>query len=105
MDGGGEWGGGRGRERVKARPRAPARKTEEAVDHRQSNKCVLRQRPVAGTESQGQCPQHCFGGTTEANQVQLSKPSFALLLAYGHALLLAYGHALLLTYGRSLLLD
>ena len=36
-DGDREGGGG---ERVKARPRAPTRKTEEAVDRRQNNKNV-----------------------------------------------------------------
>ena len=30
-------GGGGGEERVMARPRAPTRKAEEAVDHRQNN--------------------------------------------------------------------
>ena len=39
---GGLLGTGTGGERVKARPRAPIRKTEEAVDHRQNNKqCPL----------------------------------------------------------------
>ena len=39
-DGGGVVVGGGGDESVKARPRAPTRKTEEAVDRRQNNGSV-----------------------------------------------------------------
>ena len=79
--GGGGGGGGRGRggggggdERVKARPRAPTRKTEEAVDRRQNNGSVKAVSPrhcaatsvlhnccfncSARAESQGQSPLH-----------------------------------------------
>ena len=67
-------GGGGGGERVKTRPRAPTRKTKEAVDRRQNNgsvKAVSRRHCTAtsvlrnycfnccaGAESQGQSPLH-----------------------------------------------
>ena len=70
----GDGGGGEGGERVKARPRAPTRKTEEAVDRRQKNTNVKAVSPrhceatsvlrnccfncCARAESQGQCPLH-----------------------------------------------
>ena len=73
----GDWGwggGGGGGERVKARPRAPTRKTEEAVDRRQNSGSVKAVSPrhcaatsvlrnccfncCAKAESQGQWPLH-----------------------------------------------
>ena len=79
----GDGDGGVGGERVKSRPRAPTRKTEEAVNRRQNNGSVklrrcplgIAQQPVyyaiavstavlARAESQGQCPLHRCGVTT-----------------------------------------
>ena len=71
--------GGGGGERVKARPRTPTRKTEEAVDRHQNNQnvMVVSARHCVATsvlrnycfnycaeKSQGQCSQHCCCVTT-----------------------------------------
>ena len=72
---GGRGGGGGGGESVKARPRSPTRKTEEAVDRRRNNRSVKAVSPrhcaattecttellfqlLCWAESHGQCPLH-----------------------------------------------
>ena len=87
---------GEGGESVKARPRAPTRKTEEAVDRRQNNGSVkaVSLRHCPATCALRNCCFNCRAGQShkdnvrctaveeqpEAKEVQLSQPSSASLL-------------------------
>ena len=62
---------GGGGERVKARPRAPTRKTEEAVDRRQNNGSVkaVSPRHCAATSVLRSCCFNCCAGQSHKNNV------------------------------------
>ena len=63
-------GGGGGEGRVKARPRAPTRKTEEAVDRRQNNgsvKAVSPRHCAANSVLRNCCLNCCAGAEPQAS--------------------------------------
>ena len=65
------WGVGGGGERVKARPRAPTRKTEEAVDRRQNNGSVkaVSPRHCAAASVLRNCCFNCCAGQSHKDNV------------------------------------
>ena len=71
-DGGGVLGGWEGGERGKARPRAPSRKTEEAVDRRPNNGSVktVSPRHCSATSVLLNCCLNCCTGQSQKNNVR-----------------------------------
>ena len=69
---GGGGGGGEGGERVKARPRAPTRKTEEAVDRRQNKGSVkaVSPRHCTATSVLRSCFFNCCAGQSHKDNVR-----------------------------------